>query len=79
MSEELRSCRVIQSIFQRDGGAWAVDNETTDVIDGLYGKKNIVKLNNLPLITLQAKCSGQVLQMKENTLIWQHCLHVEAS
>ena len=47
MSEESRSCRVIQGVCQRDGGAWAVDNEMTDVINRLYGNKNIVKLNNV--------------------------------
>ena len=47
MSEESRSCRVIQGVCQRDGGAWAVDNEMRDVINRLYGNKNIVKLNNV--------------------------------
>ena len=47
MPEESRSYRVIQGVYQRDGGAWAVDYETTDVMNILYGNKNIVKLNNV--------------------------------
>ena len=60
------------SVCQRDGGAWAVDNEMRDVINRLYGNKNIVKLNNVVDKYYRRK---KILCF----LNWQHGLRAEAS